>query len=350
MPCSKALPARAAPRLFSVSLVRLSEKPLLVAEELLPGDVTGVGVVADDRPGRGGQLSRAALEARRFARQGLRPGLRASVHVGPGITGVVQYGQDAGVAQRPPAQLPIAGLAPQPVGEAEVLVGEVLHYRQSRPQLIEKSEDERNGVTDLFVGVKDEVTDPIEDQAGGRAKPQLTVFGLLELAAEQAAAQPVEFRLAHGTHDAEQQTVLILAGIVDAVFINHQRVSDSTDLQKAIPVTAGARQPGGLQTEDGPSAPEADFDEQRLEAVPVHGRSAGASLVLVDNRHRVGTPAEVEGALFQVVLPGGAGRVVQHLREAGLADVDEGAAVKVFGANLVELGTEQHDLSPLKGV
>src|SRR5947209_298741 len=109
------------------------------------------------------------------------------------------------MAQRPPAQFPIAGLAPQPVGKAEVVVGEVLHHCQSRSQLIEESESASDGLPDLFVGVKDEVVDAIEDQAGGRTKPQVAMFGLLELAAEEAVAQPVEFGLAHGTHDAEQQ-------------------------------------------------------------------------------------------------------------------------------------------------
>lgn len=114
--------------------------------------------------------------------------------------------------------------------------------RQRRAGLLEQSEQQAHGLLDFLVGIENEAASCVEDQAGRRAHPQLPLFRSGQFAAEQAIAEPVEFSFTHGAQDAEQQAIRILAGIVDAILVNDQGIGQGTDLQQAIPITAGAGQ------------------------------------------------------------------------------------------------------------
>ena len=319
---------------------------LLVAEELLPGDVAGMGVVTHDRPVGRGHAAGPALDPRRLVGQRPRAGLGAAVDVGAGVAGVVQDVQDAAVPQRLPEQFAVAGLAPEAIGEEQVVLGEVLDDRQGRARLLEQGEEQADRLLHLLVGIEDEPAGRVEDQADGRTHPQFALFGAGQLAAEQAVAEPVQFGLAHGAEDAQQQAVGVLGGVVDAVLVDDQGVGQGTDLQQAIPVAAGAGQARGFQAEDGPGLAQPDLGDQELEAVAVHRGGAGASLVLVDDGDGRLRPAQVLGPLHEVVLPGGAGGVLADLQQGGLADVDEGGAVKMVGTNLGTAAWNGHDGSP----
>ena len=217
--------------------------------------------------------------------------------------------------QRLPEQFAVAGFAPKTIREEEVVVAEVLDDRQRRAGLLEQGEQQADRLLHFLVGIEDEPAGRVEDQADRRAHPQFALFGPGQLAAEQAVAEPVEFGLAHGAEDAEQQAVGVLAGVVDAVLVDDQGVGQGADLQQAIPVTAGAGQAGGFQAEDGPGLAQPDLGDQELEAVAAHRGGTGESLVLIDDGDGRGRPTQILGTLHEVVLPGRAGGVFADLKE-----------------------------------
>ena len=132
------------------------------------------------------------------------------------------------------------------------------------------------------------------------------------------AAGPMEFGLAHGVQDAEQQAVGVLRWIVDAVFVDDQGVGQGADFQEAIPIAAGASQPRRLQAEDGSGLAQADLRDEELKAVPILRRRTGMPLVLIDDGNGRLRPTQVLGTQSEIVLP----RCWRCVREPGRKWID----------------------------
>src|SRR5512138_2322103 len=176
--------------------VLVAQRPVLietlpVPPELLPGDVPGVVPGDEERPVLGADLPSPSLDPRVLAGQAQAAGLGAAVDVGARVPGVVQDGQDPAVTQGAPGQFAVADPAPEPGGAAEVMVGEVLDDGQGRTRVLEKVEDQPDRMPDLFVGVEHDPSLRVIDQPRGRPGPESAVSGLLQLAAQQAGAEPV---------------------------------------------------------------------------------------------------------------------------------------------------------------
>ena len=101
-----------------------------------------------------------------------------------------------------------------------------------------------------------------------------------------------------------------MAGLVDAVFINDDRADKAAELDQRVPVSAIARQPGGLDREDCPGTALADCCQKALEARPVDA-GAGAPEVVVDDHDIL--PAQLPRAVRKAVLTPPAFVIVQHL-------------------------------------
>src|SRR5207245_10339760 len=106
------------------------------------------------------------------------------------------------------------------------------------------------------------------------------------------------------------------------------------------------RQPRGLEAHHDARAPEADVSHELLEAVPALHRGAGLPLVAVDDDDLLGGPAERHGALPQGVLPLRALRVLEHLPERRLSDVEVRVALEVPRRDLLVGLAAQHDGLP----
>ena len=212
--------------------------------------------------------------------------------------------------------------------------------------MLEQGEQQPHGLLHLLVGIEDESAGRVKDQADRRAHPQLALLRPGQLAAEEPVAKPVKFRFAHGAQYAQEQAIRILAGVVDAVLVDDERIGQGADLQQPVPVGAGPGQPGRFEADDGPGLAEPDLCHQQLEPVAVHRGRAGPALILIDDRHRCLRPAQILGALHQVVLPCGAGRVFADLEQSRLSNVDAGEAFKMVGANFEIAAWHEHDRSP----
>ena len=69
-------------------------------------------------------------------------------------------------------------------------------------------------------------------------------------------------------------------------------------------------------------------------------------LILIDHGNALTRPAQVHGALNQIVLAGFAGGVVAHLNESGLANVDEGLPVEVIRPDFGIVERVEHGQTP----
>jgi hypothetical protein len=203
-------------------------------------------------------------------------------------------------------------------------------------------------ILDPGIGVEHDMPGAVVDQAGRQAHPQLAAAGGRQLPAAQPGPDEMQFGLGHGAFEAEQQPVVELAGIVEAVLVADQRRGQRADLQQPVPVGVVAGQPGHLQAEYDPGPAHADLGDQVLEAFPVGGTGTGVPLVGVDGDDLGGGPAQRGGALAQRVLAGGGLGVVEDLFERGLAHIQVGVAGQVAGGHL-HRGFGAHRGSPPRG-
>jgi hypothetical protein len=199
----------------------------------------------------------------------------------------------------------------------------------------EEGKDQPDGLRDLLVRVEDHPASGIVDESHGQAKAELAQFGFGQLAAPEALPQPVQFRLTPRAFEAQEQAIILLAGIVEAFLVHDQRVGQRTDLPQVIPVAARAGEARRFQTEHGTSVLAPHFGDKPLKAITGSGRRTGLALVLINNANPFSGPAEGQRPGHQVILPGGAAGVGTHLEQGELADGDEGLPVEVIRPNFV---------------
>ncbi len=79
----------------------------------------------------------------------------------------------------------------------------------------------------------------------------------------------MQLGLAHRALQAEQQPVVEVAGVVEAVLIQDEGVGEGADLQQAVPVRGVARQAQDLEAEHHAHLAQSDGGDQALEALAV---------------------------------------------------------------------------------
>jgi hypothetical protein len=128
---------------------------------------------------------------------------------------------------------------------------------------------------------------------------------------------------------AEQEPVVGVVGVVDAILVGQERAQEGADLQQVVPIAGRPREPAHLQPQDQPDVVHRDLGEQALEAMPPVGFLGALPLVVVDDQDPIAGPPQGQGVVDQLVLSLARLLVVEHLLRAGLADVDDRQAVEV---------------------
>ena len=290
-------------------------QPPLVLLEGVPAQIALVGVVQQDGP----LLARAlpgGPPARRSALLGPPKDIR------PGVARVVQYVQGTAVGQRVPHQLPHPRAVRRPAGEAESLGVERRDHRARRSVAATRRKQQRDRVAHLPIGIELHVVGGIVDEAHGEPDPQLPPAGFGEVASLQPRAQQVQLRLAHRALEPQQEPIVEVRRIVDAVFVEDQRIGEGADLEEPMPVAAVAGQPRYLEPHDDPGLTQAHLGDQALEAGAARRRGGGDAQVVVDDDDLLVRPAEGHRAAAQVILATRAFGVLKDLMQGRLSDIE----------------------------
>ena len=129
------------------------------------------------------------------------------------------------------------------------------------------------------VGIQHDVPRRVIHQSDWEPHPQLPTAGLGELTAAQPGADEVQLSFAHRAFEAEQQAVVELGGVIEAVLVADQRAAQPADLQQAVPVGVVAREPRDLETEHDPGAADTNLGDESLKPLTVRRRGARLALV-----------------------------------------------------------------------
>ena len=185
-------------------------------------------------------------------------------------------------------------------GQRQALLAHPEVNLPNRLQLGELGEDERDRLLHAPVRILLDAVVVHLEVADRDGEEELAAARLLLQGFERALAEERELHLAHGALHAEQQPVVRMARIVDAILVKDQRADQAAELQQRVPVAAVAGEPRGLDRDHGADAALADGGEQLLEARP-GDPGAGAAEIVVD--HLDGGPPQRPGAIDEGVLP-----------------------------------------------
>jgi len=151
-----------------------------------------------------------------------------------------------------------------------------------------------------------------------------STFGLIQQALIHAAPQKVQLRLTESAFEPEQESVIVIRGIVQPVLIREQGAKDGAELQELVPVLVGSCQAAHLQAKDDPDVVEADFGQHVLKPEPSHCTLAAQALIFIDHLHTILGPAQEPGTIHQRVLPIRRLAVLENLLRRRLTDIDDG--------------------------
>jgi hypothetical protein len=170
----------------------------------------------------------------------------AAVGVDPGIDRAVQHVLQGHPVGPPPDQLPLVrpGVPPHP--QLHVVVDQPAQHPMQGAELGELGEDQPHHGLGLLVGVQGRLPRGAAHIAGRQPDGQLSPPRLGLLAGQHALLEQVQLGLAHGPLQPQQQPVVELHRVVDAVGVGQQRSRQRAQLQQLVPVGARAGQPRHL--------------------------------------------------------------------------------------------------------
>jgi hypothetical protein len=128
-----------------------------------------------------------------------------------------------------------------------------------------------------------------------------------------------------GAIKAEQEAVVVCAGIVESVLIGDEHAENGGQLEQLVPILAGAGQPAHLRPEDEAQVVQADLGQEPLKADAVSGRAAAVSEVVVDHQDGLWPPPEIVNLAGELVLEVGRLPVFEDLPLGRLAKVAQDA-------------------------
>ena len=268
-------------------------------------------------------LAAVALDAGRCPRQGAPSRRGASIHIRPGVAGMVAPGEAPCVPQRPPDDFPCGRTWPQPLRALQAVVGKVRHHGSGRLCGRTHLADLPDRRVEFFIGIADDLACSLLDSSDRQPPAQSPMRRFFEMAAAPSAVQPGPCCCAQGPAESSAHPIMGWPWIIAPLCIDAQRVGPGPALQEALPVATGARAARRFSTQHGADSPQADCHHARRTTITPRGGGSRAALVLVDDDHEGLGPAQVTSPGGALVLARRARGVGADLPARGLAHVDQ---------------------------
>lgn len=119
-----------------------------------------------------------------------------------------------------------------------------------------------------------------------QGEAQLAASGLGIPRSQTSLTHQAELVLGHRALETQQQAIVDVTRIVDAVEVDDEGAGQSAQIDQVMPGAPLAGEPRGFQAIDGADAALADRGDELLEAGPDDQPGAGAAEVVVDGGHR----------------------------------------------------------------
>ena len=195
-------------------------------------------------------------------------------------------------------------------------------------QLPEFGKDEVQACLHFLIGIEDDGACSIISKPRRQRQTQFASRRFLPLPLMKAHPDLVKFRLAHDAGQAQQQTIVVGARIVEAFAIRDEHAEYRAEFEELMPVPIVAGQARSVETDHKTGVAEADLGNQLLETVALDAARARFAEILVDDLHALIRPPQTDGAIDQAILQLRALLMLPHLVHGRLPHVNIGQ----FGA------------------
>lgn len=149
--------------------------------------------------------------------------------------------------------------------------------------------------------MQDDLVARVATKTDRQGHAQLSASRFVHKPSLQTRTQHMQLRLAHRALHAQQQAVVEIGGVVQAVFVKDQRIGERADFQQAVPIAGVTRQTRHLKPQYNSRLAHPHITYQTLKPFAVGGR-AGLTEIGIDDDDAVVRPT----ALFNVcVFAGG---------------------------------------------
>ena len=247
---------------FLGEVVHVVVQLLAVAEILIVAQIRRVDVRHDDVP----LLDRPAPfgHDRRIARGHLQ--LAASIDEHAGIDRAGEHLLDHLIGGLHPHELARVGAELDEARHLQPLRVELTLHGAGVTQHREPLKDPGQRLTDLLLGIEDDrpITKPAV--ADREAEGQFATTSLVQEVAAHAGPKDMQLGGEQGSLDPEQQAVVGILRIIDAVLVRNESAEDGTQLDHPVPVAVATRQARHLGDQHHPDLAQADRRDQALEA------------------------------------------------------------------------------------
>jgi|ERR1700736_3341407 hypothetical protein len=105
--------------------------------------------------------------------------------------------------------------------------------------------------------------------------------------------------LGHSSFESEQKLIVEVDRIVATILVDEQSAGQGANLEHPVPVAAGTRQAGSLQSEDSADFFQGDIGRQGLEILALVGLGTGQAQVLIQHADLVALPARFRAPSFR---------------------------------------------------
>ena len=112
----------------------------------------------------------------------------------------------------------------------------------------ERGKEHAQALLNLLVGIQDDAIFLVINKTDRQRHFQFAALSLVEDTAHQACLKNVQLSFAHRPFETEQKPIIVVTGIIEAVFVQDQRVSQSADFKQPMPVMRSCAPDGRLPT------------------------------------------------------------------------------------------------------
>jgi hypothetical protein len=181
----------------------------------------------------------------------------------------------------------------------------------------------------MYVRIHDHAPVTGTNQTCRQMMHQLATLGFGQSAGVQPQPQTVQLSLRHRTLQAQQEPIVEVARIVDAVAVANQRIEQGAELQQPMPIRTVACQARYFVAHDDSHLAKPHIGHQLLEVLAAGGVLRREALISVDHGNLIRLPAQFPQPLPQRTLVDGALVMMAHLLGIRLSQVDHGLAIQV---------------------
>ena len=167
---------------------------------------------------------------------------------------------------------------------------------------------------------------------------ELAALGLVQPASLQSISHSNKLEFADCPLQAQQEPVVGVLRVVDAVLIREDRPEDGAHLQEIVPIPVVAGDTAHLDAEDQADVLHGHLGQEALKSAPTVGPTTAQALIVVDDQDAIPRPAQGDRMVGEGILPLPRLAMIEDLLWLGLADVDDGEAIEM---KIEDLGRSQ---------